>query len=177
MTTTEPTSRRGGRRLSLLWTLLAVQSFCAVFFALDAVLDFLGLQAETGLRNLDAFEYFVAAALMVGVVFIAREIARLTRRHRRMADQIAVASGRFADLIETHFEAWGLTPAESDVALLAIKGLSVAEIAAARGSAEGTVKAQAAAVYRKAGVSGRLQLLSLFIEELLAEPVLDGDRR
>jgi len=32
---------------------------------------------------------------------------------------------------------------------------------------EGTVKAQTNAIYRKAGVSGRPQLLSLFIEDLM----------
>ena len=35
---------------------------------------------------------------------------------------------------------------------------------------EGTVKAQTAAIYRKAGVSGRPQLLSLFIDDLMAPP-------
>jgi len=36
-----------------------------------------------------------------------------------------------------------------------------------RDSSEGTIKAQSNAIYRKAGVSGRAQLLSLFIEDLL----------
>ena len=38
---------------------------------------------------------------------------------------------------------------------------------AALGRPEGTVKAQTNAIYRKAGVSGRSQLLSLFIEDLM----------
>jgi hypothetical protein len=53
------------------------------------------------------------------------------------------------------------------VALFAIKGLSTQEIAALRATSEGTVKAQTNAIYRKAGVNGRPQLLSLFIEDLL----------
>ena len=85
-----------------------------------------------------------------------------------------MASGAFARVIEEHFDTWGLSASERDVAMLAIKGLSIAEIAALRNTKEGTVKAQNAAVYRKAGVSGRLQLLSLFIEELLAEPLVDA---
>ena len=36
---------------------------------------------------------------------------------------------------------------------------------------ESTVKAQTAAIYRKAGVTGRPQLLSLFIEDLMSGPV------
>ena len=67
------------------------------------------------------------------------------------------------------FDAWGLTAAEQDVALFAIKGLNTAEIAALRNTSEGTVKAQTNAIYRKAGVTGRPQLLSLFIDDLLDE--------
>ena len=55
------------------------------------------------------------------------------------------------------------------VALFAIKGMSTAEIAALRSTSEGTVKAQTNAIYRKAGVSGRSQLLSLFIDDLMRD--------
>ena len=71
------------------------------------------------------------------------------------------------DLLQERFDDWGLTPAEQDVALFAIKGMSTQEIAALRSTSEGTVKAQTNAIYRKAGVSGRPQLLSLFIEDLM----------
>ena len=74
------------------------------------------------------------------------------------------------DLLEERFTLWGLTPAERDVALFAIKGLSTAEIATLRSTSEGTVKAQTNAIYRKAGVTGRPQLLSLFIEDLIDAP-------
>ena len=84
-----------------------------------------------------------------------------------------VASGAFLELLEEHFVRWSLTPSERDVALLSVKGLSIGEIAALRETREGTVKAQCAAVYRKAGVSGRAQLLSLFVEDLMAGVVLE----
>jgi DNA-binding CsgD family transcriptional regulator len=73
------------------------------------------------------------------------------------------------ELLADRFADWGLTPAERDVALFAIKGMSTAEIAALRNTSEGTVKAQTNAIYRKAGVTGRPQLLSLFIEDLMGE--------
>lgn len=73
------------------------------------------------------------------------------------------------NLLEERFAEWGLTPAEKDVALFAIKGLATPEIAALRSTSEGTVKAQTNAIYRKAGVTGRSQLLSLFIEDLMRE--------
>ena len=44
-----------------------------------------------------------------------------------------------------------------------------------RNTREGTVKAQNAAVYRKAGVSGRPQLLSLFIEDLMTDSLVKSE--
>jgi len=79
------------------------------------------------------------------------------------------ASAAFMDLLAERFAEWALTPAEADVALFAIKGLSTAEIAGLRQTSEGTVKAQTAAIYRKAGVTGRPQLLSLFIEDMMRD--------
>ena len=82
------------------------------------------------------------------------------------------ASGAFYQLMEDRFD-WSLTPSERDVALLAIKGLSIAEIAEARQTKDGTIKAQSNAIYRKAGVSGRPQLLSLFIDELMGDGIIE----
>ena len=70
-------------------------------------------------------------------------------------------------MLEDLFAEWHLTPAECDVAIFAIKGFSTHEMATLRGVSEGTIKAQTAAIYRKAGVSGRPQLLSLFIDGLV----------
>ena len=75
----------------------------------------------------------------------------------------------FMDLISDRFREWELTPAERDVALFAIKGLSTLEISELRSTSEGTVKAQTNAIYRKAGVSGRSQLISLFVEDLMSD--------
>jgi DNA-binding CsgD family transcriptional regulator len=80
------------------------------------------------------------------------------------------------DLLEERFGEWALTPPERDVALFAIKGMSTAEIAMLRMTSEGTVKAQTNAIYRKAGVSGRPQLLSLFIDDLMRDDVTEQIR-
>lgn len=77
------------------------------------------------------------------------------------------AASDFHALLEERFTEWDFTAAERDVALFALKGLSLAQIAALRETTEGTVKTQTNAIYRKAGVSGRPQFLSLFIEDLL----------
>jgi DNA-binding CsgD family transcriptional regulator len=69
--------------------------------------------------------------------------------------------------IDRQFERWGLTPAEREVGLLLLKGLSHKEIAAARGTSERTAREQARAVYAKAGLAGRAELSAFFLEDLL----------
>ena len=56
--------------------------------------------------------------------------------------------------------------------MLAIKGLTIADIARVRQTKDGTIKAQCNAIYSKAGVTGRQQLLSLFIEELMNDQLV-----
>ena len=68
---------------------------------------------------------------------------------------LTLARGAFAEIIATRFGQWGLTAAESEVALFTLKGCETAEIASLRGVAEGTVRAQLTSVYTKAGVSRR----------------------
>lgn len=155
-----------------LWLLLVVQVSCATFFVYDAAADWSGTEQAANSSPYHALELMVALALFGGLLATILQIRALARRHQQISRQLDVASGAFAALIEQQFDDWQLSAAERDVALLAIKGLAVAEIATLRQTKEGTVKAQCAAVYRKAGVTGRLQLLSFFIEELLAEPLL-----
>lgn len=76
--------------------------------------------------------------------------------------------------IDRQFRAWGLTPSESQVALLLIKGLSHKEIAAATSRGERTARQHAVAAYRKASVSGRAELAAFFLEDLMLPPA-EGD--
>jgi putative tricarboxylic transport membrane protein len=69
--------------------------------------------------------------------------------------------------IDKQFEKWGLTAAEREVALLMLKGLRHKEIAVARNTTERTVRQQALAVYKKAGLDGRTDLAAFFLEDLL----------
>lgn len=147
---------------------LMVQVFCAGFFFYDIFITLVGVPvAPVPWHIYELIEIGAAVGLIFGVIFAALALRRSLRDAARMQSQLRVASGAFMDLMEDAFAEWGLTPAERDVALFAIKGLSTQEIAAMRTTSEGTVKAQTAAIYRKAGVSGRPQLLSLFIEDLM----------
>ncbi|MDZ4134876.1 MAG: LuxR C-terminal-related transcriptional regulator, partial [Paracoccaceae bacterium] len=144
-----------------------VQAVCAVFFVSDILSSVFGLQSRPIAWQLrELLEIGASVGLILGLVLGALTLRRVIRDKRQAEEKLRRASGVFMDLLAERFADWGLTPAESDVALFAIKGLSLAEIAALRSTSEGTVKAQTNAIYRKAGVSGRSQLLSLFIEDL-----------
>jgi DNA-binding CsgD family transcriptional regulator len=69
--------------------------------------------------------------------------------------------------IDDQFQRWGLSPAEQEVALLLLKGLSHKEIASIRDTSERTVRQQAASVYKKSGLGGRAELSAFFLEDLL----------
>jgi DNA-binding CsgD family transcriptional regulator len=173
-------SRESGTALTrktwALWLLLALQGFCALFFLVDVVLDLSGFEDALGGVEHHSFELIVVVALGLGVVLTSMEIRKVLRRHKRMAGQLRAASGAFWELMEEHFDGWALTPSERDVAMLAIKGLSIAEIAQIRNTKVGTIKAQSNAIYAKAGVTGRPQLLSLFIDELMSEALIANNQ-
>ncbi|ESW60126.1 MAG: LuxR family transcriptional regulator [Rhodobacter sp. CACIA14H1] len=152
---------------------LLVQTLCAVFFVSDILASVLGIPTRPlswELREL--MEIGAALGLMLGLVLGALLLWRTIRERNAAQEKLRRASGAFMDLLEERFAEWGLTPAERDVALFAIKGMSTAEIAQLRSTSEGTVKAQTNAIYRKAGVTGRPQLLSLFIDDLMRDDLI-----
>jgi DNA-binding CsgD family transcriptional regulator len=154
----------------LIGIIFAIQALCAFFFVSDILSSVLGIQTTPlpwELREL--LEIGASLGLILGVVLGALMLASTVRSRNLAEERLRRASGVFMDLLEERFGEWGLTPAERDVALFAIKGMSTAEIAVLRSTSEGTVKAQTNAIYRKAGVSGRSQLLSLFIDDLMRD--------
>jgi DNA-binding CsgD family transcriptional regulator len=71
------------------------------------------------------------------------------------------------EAIDERLDAWGLTPAEKETALLLLKGFSHKEAAQLSGRSERTVRQHAVAVYRKSGLAGRAELSAFFLEDLL----------
>lgn len=165
---TAPLRGRGG----LLVLLIAFQILCTLFFMGDVMVDL--EEQESSLWHL-APELGATLGLVIGIAVETLVLLALLRRQAQMQKSLGVAAGALADLMQAYFRQWGLTPSEQDVAAFTIKGYSIAEIAELRGSAEGTVKTHLNAIYRKAGVPGRSQLVSLLIEDLLNEPLIDGD--
>ncbi|MCK5425038.1 MAG: hypothetical protein KAI89_06670 [Emcibacter sp.] len=148
---------------------MVLSTVCTLFFAMDVFGDMvLGRDFPTkGTHHI--IELFVVIISLASFVFHFCELNRFFKRHNKIKDQMRVASGEFSRVIEDLFIEWALTPAEKDVAIYLIKGMSFADIAAIRNAKEGTVKAQSNSLYRKAGVKGCHELLALFLDELLTD--------
>jgi DNA-binding CsgD family transcriptional regulator len=155
-----------------LIVLFLVQALCALFFVSDIAMSVFGIYpVPLSWTSREVLEIGAAIGLVLGLIFGALALRRSLTQLKIARARLRRASSAFMDILIEHFDDWGLTPAERDVALFSIKGMSTQEIAALRKTSEGTVKAQTNAIYRKAGVSGRPQLLSLFIEDLMQEPI------
>lgn len=161
-------ARRIERKATRISILVALQALACAFFLADLVGDI----AADGLGLHLLAEGMAAIALLVAVVLGALQVRGLIAAARRDQAAIAVAQGALTDLIRLRFDEWQLTAAEADVALFALKGCDIAEIAGLRGSAAGTVRAQLARVYAKADVDSQSALIALFLEELIL-PVAD----
>lgn len=120
----------------------------------------------------------VSLSVIFGLIFHLRlqkmEIERIRHEIREQRSSAANASAelvearkKLGDIIHRQFVDWQLTAGEQDVALLLLKGLSFKEIAAVRETHEKTVRQQASAIYKKAGVSGRHAFSAWFIEDFL----------
>lgn len=153
-----------------LGLILAVQLLCAGFFISRILSSVVGLPfGPIDWVFYELIEIGAAVGLLIGSVLGVIALRTAWVRGDRAEAALREARSAFRDVLEQRFADWDLTPAERDVALFAIKGFSTADIAGLRGVSEGTIKAQTNAIYRKAGVSGRPQLLSLFIDELVRE--------
>ena len=167
----KPQTGRGDLRIMLVAAILMVQAIAATFFSADAALDV--LSGDWGLHIVA--EVIIALALVAGVALGAWQMREMIEQARHDAVTLKLARGAFAEIMSARFGQWGLTTAESEVALFALKGCETAEIAAIRGVAEGTVRAQLTSIYAKAGVSSRHALGSLFLDDLIAGPVSGTD--
>lgn len=158
------------RSISLI-VVLIIQVICAIAYLINLLSTVTGF-AQLSWMVHELIEIGAVFGLVLGIVITALMVRRQAKRLGQVEDQLRAASGAFMELLDDKFNQWTLTPAERDVALFAIKGMSTAEMAGLRGVSEGTIKAQTNAIYRKAGVTGRPQLLSLFIDDLMDDALI-----
>ena len=157
----------------VIFGVLVVQIVCAIFFISNIVIGIFGYRTQpTSWRFREMLEIGAAMGLVLGGVLGAVALRKSMHRQKQADEQLRLVSGVFMELLEERFDDWGLTPSERDVALFMIKGMSTQEVADLRGTSEGTIKAQTNAIYRKANVSGRPQLLSLFIDDLMGDGLI-----
>lgn len=156
---------KAARQARWLAAVVCLQTVAAAFFALDEIVD---VASGTGSLLHLVVEGVIVAALMLGVMLNAWQLRELLADARRARATIQAASGAMAELMVLRFSEWGLTGAEADVAMLALKGFDTEEIARLRNAAAGTVRAQLARIYAKAEVRSRAGLIGLFIEDLMS---------
>lgn len=153
----------------VLALLIAAQSLCAVVFIGDVIADLFGTPEQEPEGRHAYIEALAALTLIAAIVVEVRILMWLLQRKAHLEQALSTAQGAVQEVIDAELDGWALTPAERDVALFLIKGLSTGEIAQMRGSAEGTVKAQLNAIYRKSGCGNRSELMSLLIDTLMGQ--------
>ena len=149
---------------------VAIQGACAAFFVVQFVLSVSGIGGGSiSWRLMEALEIAATLGLILGLVMGVIVLRSARAQEKRAEVALKAATEAFSEVVDTKFEGWSLTSAERDVGWFLLKGFSTKEIAGLRGSSEGTVKAQLAAIYRKAGVASRGQLIASLVEELLGD--------
>lgn len=150
-------------------TIAVIQLFAVVYFVADIWTDIVEQTRSVADPEI-IMDGVVAVALIAGLIVAARYARDMTAALRRRDQALAVARGALAEQLRLRFAEWGLTPGEAEIALFAIKGCNVAQIAGLRHSAAGTVRAQLSQIYAKAGVASQSMLVSSVIEDLLDVP-------
>jgi DNA-binding CsgD family transcriptional regulator len=164
-----------GRRSSM--AAVALFGVIAALIGWDLIMDY-----ESGTDWLHLFvESLVLLMAAAGLVWLCvrflllKDAAQLLKRDlmaakaeaRRWREESRDLLQGLGVAIERQFARWKLTPAESEVGLLLLKGLSHREAARVRGTSERTVRQQARSLYLKAGLAGRSELAAFFLEDLL----------
>jgi DNA-binding CsgD family transcriptional regulator len=147
------------------YTPAIILAAATLFFAYDIVSDVLD-DSESLLHILVESVVFVATS---SVLFVElRRVGRLKLEVRQEQEKTARLSGELLAAMRREFSGWGLSPSESEVALLLIKGLSMKEVSRVRDVKERTIRQQATSIYAKSGCAGRHELAARFIEDLMS---------
>ncbi len=105
---------------------------------------------------------------------LRRDLSVVKQESNRWREDSRILIEGLGSAVQKQFVRWELSAAESEIALLLLKGFSLNDVAGMRGTSERTVREQARNVYRKAGISGRSGLSAFFLEDLLLPPQEKG---
>lgn len=112
-------------------------------------------------------ETLATVLLFLGFALTLGHIRSLRQAEAVKSQLLGSLRGQFDLILHDRFVRWGFSKAETDIALLSLRGLKISEIAEARHTREGTIKSQLSTIFRKSGVSTRTEFLALFMEEFL----------
>jgi DNA-binding CsgD family transcriptional regulator len=104
------------------------------------------------------------------LLIVRGDLAIKDEESRKWKEEYAKLTKGLSNSIDNQFSIWGLTPAEKDVGLLLLKGLSFKEISDLRNTSEKTTRQQATNIYQKAGLPGRAELSAWFLDDFLMGP-------
>ena len=149
----------------------------ALFVGIDLVEDyFAGLSVDHFLVHVVILGLAVAHGIVLWrrlrarrleVQLLDRDLTAAQRETERWRREAGAAIRGMGEAIHEQMARWQLSDAEGEVALLLLRGLSHKEIANVRKTSETTVRQQAQALYRKAGLAGRNELSAFFLEDLM----------
>jgi len=151
-------------------------------FALLLALEVFTQEDETTLLDFvgDALSILLIIGSAVGLALLVQRIQTQHEEQMALLRDLEIArtegngwrsraqshlSGLKAEL-DKQFQKWDMSAAEREVGLLILKGLSHKEIAALRNTSDATVRQQAQAIYRKAGLPGKTAFSAYFLEDL-----------
>lgn len=155
-------------------TMLTLAGCCA-FFALDVVVDLVNQTTVDTMGTLHLVVETLATLSIIASLFLLRDYIRLSRsQEQQLQASLDAMKDGLNVFIVNKVEALKLTPAEYEVAMMALKGYTLPETAALRGTSEGTTKAQLHAVYQKANVASRAELILYCIEDAVEQSLLPG---
>ncbi|MFN4203311.1 MAG: helix-turn-helix transcriptional regulator [Tabrizicola sp.] len=112
-------------------------------------------------------EFVATLGLGLAFVLIRSDMRRIAAEGQADRERLMSIRSDFDRLLTLKFREWGLSRAETDVALLTVRGLKIAEIARLRSAQAGTVKSQLSSIFRKSGYSTRTELVAGLFDELL----------
>jgi DNA-binding NarL/FixJ family response regulator len=159
--------------------------FATILLGITVLLA-LDLATDRAIRSVSTAHLVVEGLAALSTLGAAAWVLSTLRRHKHEVqrlqgdlDQSRAEANRWREeasellrglshAIDQQFDRWNLSPAEREVALLLLKGLSTRDIADMRETREATVRQQAQNIYRKAGLEGRAELAAFFLEDLLA---------
>lgn len=155
-------------RAWVVWTLVIFQCLCGAYFLWEILASLLGIPSIPLRWNMrELVEAGASIGLILGAILGVRLALVAQNATHRAETARRITSGEFASVVDRYFADLSLTRAETEIAWFVLKGMSLAEIAALRQTRIGTVKAQCTAIYKKAGVTGKSQLFSQLVEDVL----------